>query len=161
VLSLHREGSARSIKRGDVLFYSLARTKDVPGLGFRSAFGEFSLFVMTASVPFWFRHLSHRLGLSHESGPSTRLEPLEDNFPGATSKRFLSFAVLNYEDPDVAIRVITMPHWFVALLLAIRPTTRLVSVIRQRRRIRTGHCPTCGYDLRATPERCPECGKPA
>ena len=40
----------------------------------------------------------------------------------------------------------------VHLLMSVRLAVRLVSQYR----LRPGHCPTCGYDLRATPERCPE-----
>jgi hypothetical protein len=44
------------------------------------------------------------------------------------------------------------------LLFAILPTWRAVRFLPGRARRRAGRCPSCGYDLRATPDRCPECG---
>ena len=52
------------------------------------------------------------------------------------------------------------PHWGIALLLAFLPAARLRSWLRARHK-RLGICPQCGYDLRATPDRCPECGSKA
>ncbi len=50
------------------------------------------------------------------------------------------------------------PHWFLALLFAILPTVRFLTILRTRRQNRAGLCEHCGYDLCATPDRCPECG---
>ena len=56
-----------------------------------------------------------------------------------------------------------VPHWFLVPIAALLPTTRLLARRHRRRRARAtrGRCLTCGYDLRATPNRCPECGTAA
>jgi hypothetical protein len=51
----------------------------------------------------------------------------------------------------VALGVILCLCWFVDLL-------RSVQHARRRRRIDNGCCPICGYDLRSSPDQCPECG---
>jgi len=55
-------------------------------------------------------------------------------------------------------RQLYLPHWLMTLVTALPVAFTLVMFIRRKHRRRPGHCPTCGYDLRATPDRCPECG---
>jgi hypothetical protein len=57
------------------------------------------------------------------------------------------------ESWSVAVRI-----GLLATLSAILPAFWFLSKIRQHQLVQAGVCLTCGYDLRATPDRCPECG---
>jgi hypothetical protein len=50
------------------------------------------------------------------------------------------------------------PFLAFAFLPACWVTSRIPAILQRRERIRRGLCPSCGYDLRASPDRCPECG---
>ena len=54
-------------------------------------------------------------------------------------------------------RYVAMPDWAFAIPLAVIPLLWLLRWRRNRLRRRSGYCYTCSYDLRATPDRCPEC----
>ena len=51
---------------------------------------------------------------------------------------------------------VIFPYWFMGAIFGILPVMWMVRTIRQPHRV--GVCRKCGYDLRATPDRCPECG---
>ena len=86
-----------------------------------------------------------------------------ENDPKRSWSSVLGFG-LGYIDqrssPVYVARYFYFPHWFCVLTFAVLPAIRLRSILRTRRRDRVGLCQRCGYDLRASPERCPECGTP-
>jgi hypothetical protein len=52
---------------------------------------------------------------------------------------------------------VAVPYWMPLALFLVSPLV-WAATFRRRGRARRGECLRCGYDLRATPDRCPECG---
>ena len=62
---------------------------------------------------------------------------------------------------DYQISQWMLPHWLFALVGMILPIVWLTQRRRTKRRRVAGRCVACGYDLRQSPGRCPECGRAA
>lgn len=82
--------------------------------------------------------------------------PIEgDMFKGLLGFRFAR--ITEKADPSFRLTRLQFPIGWL-LCLGLVPLADLRRAIRGRRRVSQQRCRSCGYDLRATPERCPECG---
>ena len=108
-------------------------------------------------------------GSRSEGGVRLRSRPIQKPLPASKLAGFEKVTVdrdllgFEFRRGRGAARIksgwmVGVPYWCFALATGAGPTLRLRALMRRRRRGRAGLCVACGYDLRATPGRCPECG---
>jgi hypothetical protein len=70
---------------------------------------------------------------------------------------YLVYGTDDYVGYHGVSRWVSFPHWLAASVIFMVPAMWWATR-KSRNAQRGGHCKRCGYDLRATPQRCPECG---
>ncbi|MDB5296507.1 MAG: hypothetical protein JWO31_2490, partial [Phycisphaerales bacterium] len=105
--------------------------------------GSVILFTLPGATP-------GRFSVGHSAWPASE---------GAQVGERVAPGVTTYDEGTM--RFVGVAYW-----LACAPPAAMVTPLfaggwlrrRRRRRRKAGLCPACGYDLRASPGRCPECG---
>jgi hypothetical protein len=99
-------------------------------------------------------------GWRHEASSPAKMAETEDLiFDGMPERwRLLGVRVGRGQVFRHNCLLVIVPVWMPTTLFAIVPVLWILRRRRDRMRLRAGLCPSCGYDLRATPDRCPECG---
>ena len=135
--------------------------RNVPGHGLTSVELEVSRGKFIASIKHW-RRFDRRPLDAPEMPPGLHYD---EDVPWQYDVNRFGFTALRYRnDPNDFGELVVMPLWLVAAMLATPFAARTAIWARRHRRRRgqlQGLCRVCGYDLRATPHQCPECGTPA
>jgi hypothetical protein len=98
------------------------------------------------------------MGWTWKSGPAV---DIVSNLRKRGDSPVAGFFFERVDEPAGTGFALLLPLPFVAALFAPLPLADVLLIRRRRRRGRrlaAGLCVRCGYDLRASPERCPECG---
>jgi len=108
------------------------------------------------------------LGVSAFQGSSGYLSPYHD-YSKAPALFHESLYPMNFIGPRLSFGgfgliiggpIVFLPLWFLAVCAGVLPGWWLAWRRRLRARLVAGCCSGCGYDLRASSGRCPECGNP-
>ncbi len=100
-------------------------------------------------------------GNNNQWGPVMSIDFPEDEQPDDSRvKKWLRSIGIRFDNIQEGEEdILILPDWLLIALFALLPLWFLIRWKNPKReRERLGLCLNCGYDLRATPERCPECG---
>jgi hypothetical protein len=97
--------------------------------------------------------------LHHEVAPSAE-------YPRSLGRSTLGFSFHWFFGPgksfgrtvDESLVQLLVPMPLLLLMIGVPCAVVCARIVRRQRRLARQLCVVCGYDLRATPDRCPECG---
>lgn len=89
---------------------------------------------------------------SHDSRPASR----RFAYVCAACPAALTIAVLYLRRDDGSLMLFAIAWFLASVIYTVARLDKRPS--RAQRRLQNGLCPRCAYDLRATPDHCPECG---
>ena len=82
------------------------------------------------------------------------------NIKSKTDKQWLGFRYLSGGGTyrGMVYHIVGIPFWILIPPTAVLPALWFYLRRRQHDRVKFGHCLACGYDLRESKDKCPECG---
>jgi hypothetical protein len=112
---------------------------------------------------FYFRELtmsgSQVLFSLHTSGHESRTPPESTEAVAYLFRHgFAGFGIRRRAPGQMRFTDLLVPVWPLIVVSSLIPAAWLYAHRKRHVRRQAGRCSACGYDLRATPDRCPECG---
>jgi len=112
-------------------------------------FNLHSHLIIVGSFP---NHMDLILYRSNYRGPLVELFPHDKHVP--SMPEFWTFRI----GGNAFKWEVSIPWWLLLVAALALPVMVASRHIKRSLDVRRGLCTLCGYDLRATPDRCPECG---
>ena len=153
----------RSRFRGDAVAYywghkSMSLRNDNGMICVRKEYEEGELMAHHEPKPGWF-FSSSIAGMALFLG-EVNDDPNGFQWGGFAKANVTADFVMDGMTGTMGVWLLAVPHWALTIVFGIAPLWWGLRERRRRRRLRMNLCGKCGYNLTATPQRCPECGTP-